>query len=152
LLEVSNREEDAFVAWARVWKLSGTRAVPVDALRYRKMSNGFDLRLASLGKRAAQLAAGVAANGTSREAALLQMSRYKEDMDSAVAAVKVLQPGNDRQGGAIHASRVFAADALSQALENYALYMETGQEIYRNRANELHRQSITILNAARTSS
>ncbi len=150
LMEVSGRDEDAFVAWARVWKLSGQGAVPVDAVRYRKLSNGFDLRLANLGKRAAQLSAGVAGNTVPRASALLQMTRYIEDMDAAVTAIKVLRPAGERQVGGIHASRIFAADSLSQALENYQLYLETGQELYRNRANELHRQSIITLNGART--
>jgi tetratricopeptide (TPR) repeat protein len=150
LLEMGGREEDAFVAYARVWKLGGQRTVPVDAARYRKLSNGFDLRLSSLGKRSAQLAAGVAQNTMPRESALLQMTRYQEDMEAAITAIKVLQPQSLRQGDAIHASRIFAADLMSQALEAYQLYLETGQEIYRGRANEMHRQAIISLNAART--
>lgn len=149
LLEVGGREEDAFVAWARVWKLTGQQAAAMDTSRYRRLSEGFDQRVASLGKKAKQLTSAVASNSTPREAALLQLSRYKEDMTAAVTAIKVMQPGFDGQGGAVHASRIFAADLMSQALEAHQLYLETGQEIYRTRGGELNRQSMMTLNAAR---
>lgn len=149
LLEIGGREEDAFVAWARVWKLTGQQAAPADASRYRRLSEGFDQRIASLGKKAMQLTSGVASNNTPREAALLQLSRYKEDMAAAVTAIKIIQPGIDGQGGAVHASRVLSADLMSQALESHQLYLETGQDIYRTRAGELNRQAMIRLNVAR---
>ncbi|MDF2440092.1 MAG: Tetratricopeptide repeat, partial [Abditibacteriota bacterium] len=150
LLEIAGREEDAFVAWARVWTLTGQQAAPADPSRYRRLSEGFDQRIANLGKKAKQLTTAVASNSTPRDTALLQLSRYKEDMTSAVAAIKVIQPGADGQGGAVHASRIFAADLMSQTLEAHQLYLETGQEIYRARAGELNRQAMVTLNTARS--
>jgi tetratricopeptide (TPR) repeat protein len=151
LTELDGRDEDAFVAWARVWRLTGSASAPLEASRYRRLSEGFDRRLASLARQAAQVAAGVSAGTTNREAALLQMTRFKEDMGSAVSAIKIMQPP---VGGALgmHSSRVFAADLVSQALEAFQVYFETGQELYRARGGELHRQGITMLNAARSAS
>jgi tetratricopeptide (TPR) repeat protein len=150
LLEMGNRDEDAFAAFARVWRISGQTAVPVDAARYKRLSDGFDRRLVTLGKRAAQLSSSVAAGTSPQETALLQMSRFKEDMDGAIAAIKVMQPGFDTRFGTAHSTRVFAADLMSQALGAYAVYLETGQEILRERANGLQRQAILLLNTART--
>ncbi len=149
LFDVGGRDEDAFVAWARVWHLSGQAAVPVDAAHYKRLSDGFDQRLATLGKRAAQLASSVAAGTAARETALLQMSRYKEDMDASIEAVRVMQPPYDARASTTHASRVFSADLMSQAMASYTAYLETGQEMMRERANGLQRQAILMLNAAR---
>ncbi len=150
LFSAGGRDEDAFVAWARVWHLSGQAAAPVDSARYRRLSDGFDQRLATLGKRAAQLTSSVAAGTSPRETALLQMSRHKEDMDDAVEALRVMQPPYSSQVSNTHASRVFSADLMSQAMTSYTTYLETGQERMREQANALQRQAILMLNAART--
>ena len=52
------RENDAFAAYARVWKLTNQKAVNVDALTYRTLASGFDQRLFNLGKVAVQLSQG----------------------------------------------------------------------------------------------
>jgi tetratricopeptide (TPR) repeat protein len=149
LLQLGGRDEDAFVAWARVWRLTGQQAVPLDAPRYRRLVEGFDVRAANLGKSAAQLTSAVAANQMPREAALLQLMRYKEDIVAADSAIKVMQPPASVTGGAIHASRIFASDLILQSIAAQQDYLETGQEIYRMRGNELYRTAIMNLNAAR---
>jgi tetratricopeptide (TPR) repeat protein len=150
LFGLGGRDEDTFAAWARVWKLSGEAAAPVDGAHYKRLSEGFDQRISTLGKRADQLASSVAAGTSPRETALLQMTRYKEDMDASIAAVRIMQPSYDAQIPRTHASRVFAADLMSQAMAAYSTYLETGQEQMRTRAKALQRQSIMMLNAART--
>jgi len=150
LAGVGGRDEEAFVAWSRIWKLNAKRQVPLKADQYRRVVEGFDLRVASIGKQTAQLTGSVASGALPRETALLQLSRYKEDMAVADATIKIIQPPAERMMSVIHAARTLAADLMSQALEAHQIYLETGQDIYRTRAAELHRNCINQLNAART--
>lgn len=150
LFDTGGRDEDAFVAWARVWRLAAQPAVPVDAAHYRRLSDGFDQRLSTLGKRAAQLASSVAAGTADRGTSLLQMSRYREDMDVAIGAVRVMQPAYDNRVANTHSTRVFAANLMSQAMTFYTNYLETGQERMRQQATSLQTQAILMLNTART--
>ena len=150
LLKVNGRDEDAFSTWARVVSLSGEAPMSPDTFTYRHLAEGFDQREANIGKRAGQLAASVAAGNTSQGAALVQMNRYAEDAEQAAVAIKALPPTLDGRGGVLHASRVAAADLISQAVANHQTYLETGQGLYRDHANELHRNAIVVINAART--
>ncbi len=150
LLKSNGRDEDAFGAWARAFALSGEAPMTPDTFTYRHLAEGFDQRESNLGKRAGQLSASVAAGNTSREAALVQMNRYDQDAEQAGVAIKALTPTLDGRGGVLHASRVAAADLMAQAIANHQTYLETGQGLYRDRANELHRQAIVVINMART--
>ena len=70
-------------------------------------------------------------------------------MQNAEASIKILQPPPGAQYEANQASRVFAATIIVQAVNAQRVYTETGDELYRSRASELHRQAIMQLNVAR---
>lgn len=142
------REEDAFATYARVWRLTGQNSVVVDAITYRALAQGFDLRVNNLGKSARQLTTGVANGALPREDALLQLTKLKEDMGDAENAINVLRAPASI-GAEASASRVFAADLMNQALEAQQIYLETGQELYRLRGSQLNNQAIARLNAVR---
>jgi predicted Zn-dependent protease len=143
------RDSDAFIAWARVWKMSGTQSAPMNAVRYRRIAEGFDKYVSDGATMAAQLTTGVSAGTLPRESALLQLQKILEDMQTSEAAIRILQPPGGAQNEANQASRVFAASTIVQAVNQHRVYVETGDELYRSRANELHRQAIMQLNVAR---
>lgn len=148
LSERPGRGGEAFAVWARVWKLTGAQAVPFSARAYRRVAEGFDEYAADLAMRATRLTAEVANGRLPREAALLQIARLAEDMDRAAEAVKIMMPAG-RNADAIHAARLFAADLLDQAFDQHRVYLETGDDAYRARAIDLHRQAVLQLNSAR---
>ncbi|HEX8834897.1 MAG TPA: tetratricopeptide repeat protein, partial [Abditibacteriaceae bacterium] len=148
LTERGARDADAFQAWARAWQMAGTQQAPMNALRYRRIAEGFDQHAADLARQGAQQASGVAVGTLPRENALLQLQKLAEGMQLAEVAIKILQPPAASYE-ATHASRIFAADLMNQAINAHRVYVETGDEIYRSRGNELHRQAINQLNAAR---
>lgn len=148
LSHLTGREEDAFVASSRVWKLSGLKSVDVDAPNYRALAEGFDARLYNLGKSAAQITTGVANAALPRESALLQLTKLKEDMSDADAAINTIRPPRSVPTD-VRDARVFAADLMNQSLENHQTYLETGQDIFRVRGLELYRQAVAQLNLAR---
>jgi tetratricopeptide (TPR) repeat protein len=143
------RDEDTFLAWARVWKLSGESRVPLSAARYTVLADGFDQRLANIGKNVFQLTSGFAAGAVLREAAILQTKRAKDDFAAAVAALRLIQPPPGRVASEAHVARLYAADLMQLALEHYSIYLETGNDLNRTRAIEEHRQAIENLNVAR---
>lgn len=155
LSERRGREIEAFLAWSRVWKMSGARNAILPSTRYRRLAEGFDRYATDLARQAAQQAAAVASGTVPREGALLQLQEMKDAMAAASAAVSIMQPpSRGSEGGsgnldAAHASRVFAATLLGQALESYSVFIETGDDSRRGRALELHRQAINQLNTAR---
>jgi hypothetical protein len=149
LTERGGRDADAFGAWARVWQMNSAETAPLTPRYYRRLSEGFDEYVSELAKEAAQLTSGVSAGTVPREEGLLRIQRMNSDMQRAEAAIKMMQPAS-RSAEAGHTRRVFAADLLGQALDQQRVFVETGDEIYRGRANDLHRQAITQLNAART--
>lgn len=155
LSERRGREVEAFVAWSRVWKMSGARNATLTATRYRRLAEGYDRYSTDLARQAAQQAAAVANGTVPREGALLQLQEMKDAMTTASAAANIMQPpSRGTEGGtgaleAAHASRVFAASLFGQALESYSVFIETGDDSRRGRALELHRQAINQLNAAR---
>lgn len=149
LVNQIGREEDAFAAYARVWKLSGQKNVPVDAAQYRTLASGFDQRLFNLGKLAMQLSRGVASRAVLRETALLQLSKLKEEMDAAKDAINIMQPTG--VSATVGTSRSFAASLMDQALEEFQGYLDTGQVDYYTRGEGLYRTAIASLNTARGS-
>jgi tetratricopeptide (TPR) repeat protein len=149
LTERSGRDVDAFLAWARVWRQSGVSGASMNAVRYRRISEGFDQYVSDTARQAAHLTLGVANGTLPRETAFLQLQKMAEDTKAAETAIKVLQPPSSVLNEANHASRLFAATMISQAVNSYRVYLETGDDIYRSRANELHRQAIMQLNIAR---
>ncbi|WP_170065519.1 tetratricopeptide repeat protein [Abditibacterium utsteinense] len=142
------REEDAFVAYARVWKLSGVPRADVDAIKYRALIQGFDARLYNLGKSAVQLTTGVANAALPREDALLQLTKLKEDMDEAQNAIGILRPPT-LSSSESPAARQFAAGLMNQSLEQQQIFLETGQPLARLRGSQLYAQAVGQLNAAR---
>lgn len=144
----TGREEDAFVAYGRVWKLSGTKSVLVDDIKYRALSRGFDLRLYNLGKSAVQLTTGVANATLPREDALIQLTRLKENLDEAENAIDILRAPTSVAPDA-PAARQYAAGLMSQSLEQQQYFLETGVTLARTRAFQLYSQSVAQLNAAR---
>ena len=145
---LDDRQEDAFITFARVWKLSGLQSVDVDEATYERLASGFDQRVFELGKTAAQLTTGVANAALPRESALLELSKLKEEMDDTEAAIKLMRLPEDT-GNEATTGRIFAADLMNQSLDAHQAYLETGQEIYRTRALELNRQAVAQLNAVR---
>jgi tetratricopeptide (TPR) repeat protein len=143
------RDEDTFLAWARVWKLTGESEVPLDATRYAIIADGFDQRLVNIGKNVFQLSYGVSTGAILRETALLQTERAKQDVKTAVAALQIMQPPPGKASSEAHVNRLFAADLMQQAMEFYTIYLETGNDLNRTRAVEAHRSAIESLNAAR---
>ena len=143
------REEDAFAAYSRVWKLSNQRSVAVDPQTYRTLAGGFDKRLFNLGKVALQLSRGAASRAILRDTALLQLTKLKEEMDEAQDAIAIMQPSSAVGATAVQ-SRVFAAAQMDQALESFQSYIETGQVTYFERGEGLYRQAVAQLNTARS--
>jgi len=149
LLTRPNRKEDAFVAYARVWKALGPRSANLDDTSAQQLSQGFDQHVFALGKSGRQLSEGVAGGSIARESAFLQLKKLKEEMNDASDAIALLRPPSDTTGGA-SAARSFAASLMVQSLEAQQTFLDTGQDLYRTRANDLFRQSVAQLNAART--
>ncbi len=142
------REEDTFVAYARVWKLSGAPRVDVDAVKYRALVQGFDARLFNLGKNGVQLTTGVANAAIPREDALIQLTKLKEEVIDAENAISILRPpASVAPDGP--AARQFAAGLMSQSLEQQQIFLETGQSQARLRGAQFYTQAVTQLNAAR---
>ena len=148
LLNQIGREEDAFAASSRVWKLSGQKQVSVDVATYKTLATGFDQRLFNLGKVAAQLARGVASRAILRETALIQLSKLKEEMEDAQDAITIMKPAANVSATSISA-RVFAASLMDQSLESFQTYLDTGQGDYFVRGDGLYRQAVAQLNTAR---
>ncbi len=143
------REDEAFAAYARVWKLSGQTSVTVDAITYRTLASGFDQRLFNLGKVAVQLSRGVASRAILRETALIQLTKLKEEMEDAKDSISIMQPASGVSATA-SAARVFAADLMDQSLESFQTYLDTGQGSYFERGDGLYRQAVAQLNTARS--
>lgn len=148
LLMLANRKEDAFVAFSRVWKARGEGAANVDPVSVQLLLQGFDEHVFSLGKAARLLSDGIAGGSIARESAVLRLARLKADMkDTADALALMPSPGGDTDPASI--ARAFAASLMIQSLEAHQTFLDTGQDMYRIRANEACRQAVDQLNAAR---
>ncbi len=150
LLSMPTRKEDAFVAFSRVWKARGQSAANVDDTSAQFLLQGFDQHVFALGKAGRQLSDGVAGGSIGREGAFLQLKRLKADMSDASDAIALLRPPSGSSGAAAIA-RTFAASLMSQSLEAQQTFLDTGQDVYRTRANEFFRGAVAQLNSARTS-
>ena len=148
LASQAGREEDAFSAYSRVWKLKGETRVDVDDATYASLAEGFDVRIYNLGKTSKLLASGVQGGTIARESALLQLTKLKEEADAAEVAINVMKVPL-AVGAATGAARAFAATLMSQSLEKYQIYLETGQDSFRQRGTDLFNQSVAQLNSAR---
>lgn len=149
LLTRPNRKEDAFVAYARVLKSRDPRLATLNDASAQALSQGFDQHVFALGKSGRQLSDGVAGGSIAREQAFLQLKKLKDQMSDAGDAIALLRPPSDTTGGA-SAARSFAASLMVQSLEAQQTFLDTGQDLYRTRANDLFRQAVAQLNAART--
>ena len=148
LLTLGDRKEDAYAAYARLWKLTANTTPSVDSLTYAVLIEGFDEHVFSLGKSARQLSEGVAAGAIARESAFLQLARLKSDMTDAEATIAALRVPTGFSTTAATARR-FAASLLGQALEAHQTFLDTGQDVYKTRAAALYRQAVDQLNTAR---
>lgn len=149
LLSLPNRKEDAFVAYSRVWKARGQGAANLDDVSAQSLLQGFDQHVFALGKAGRQLSDGVAGGSIGREGAFLQLKRLKADMSDAGDALALLRPPSSSSSVAAIA-RTFAASLMSQSLEAQQTFLDTGQDVYRTRANEFFRAAVAQLNSART--
>ncbi len=148
LVNQSGREEDAFAAYSRVWKLSGQKQVTVEPVIYRTLARGFDQRLFNLGKVAIQLSRGVASRAILRETALIQLSKLKEEMEDAKTSIAIVQTTSG-VSAASSSARIFAANLMDQALESFQTYLDTGQGDYFVQGDGLYRNAVAQLNTAR---
>ena len=145
------REEDAFVAWAHVWKLTNPQSVPLETSRYRRLAEGFDQHIYNVGMSAKQLSTGVAVGTLLQADAVAQMAKLKDDLDTSDAALQLMRPPTfDRNITVMQASRELAVSLMRQCLAAHQVYLETVQDSYRARALDLQRQAVLQLNAART--
>jgi hypothetical protein len=149
LTGIGKRDEDAFVAWARVWKLGKEGEVHLDASQYKKLANGFDLRVYNLAKQATQLASGVANGTVPQVKAYLQLQRFQEDIKEAADAIKIMQPPPSAVSNDIYQYRNFAAALMVQSLSLYEDYLNTGKDLSRIEALDGQRQAVNRLNQAR---
>jgi tetratricopeptide (TPR) repeat protein len=143
------RDEDTFLAWSKVWRIGGESEVPLEAGRYAVIADGFDQRAVNILKNIFQMTYGVSTGAILRETALLQTDRAKNDLQAAITALQLMRPPAGRTTSEAHVNRLFAADLMSQALEYYSIYLETGNDLNRTRAVDMHRQAIESLNLAR---
>ena len=160
LLSRVGREAEAFAAWSRAWNLlSKNGAAPNDAtllklmpapdrLRYRRLAEGFDLFVGSVAKSVHALTERVLDESISREDAILKARAPLAQILAAGETLKALQPPDDRLR-ASHLVRIEAADKLTEAVAAYNLFLENGEESYRDRAVESHKAAISQLNSLR---
>jgi tetratricopeptide (TPR) repeat protein len=147
-----NRQEDAFVAWAAVWKLEGDNAVQLDADRYQNLANGFDKHVFNLAKAASMLTSSAATGAIPTATALQQVQLYASQIKNSVDALHVMRPPAGRLSTDAQVSRLIAADLFSQAVQSYALYLQNGDQNVLAHGGQLHYQAIDRLNVARKAS
>lgn len=149
LTSLGKRDEDAFVAWLRVWQQTENPEVRLDVTQYKRLANGFDIRLHNIARQTTQLTTGVASGTVARANALLQLQRYQQDMNDAVGALKLMVPPAGPNSAEIHQMRSLAGALMVQSLSFYEEYLDVGED--RRRMNGLagQRQAIDHLNAAR---
>lgn len=152
LSNADDRQEDAFVAWANVWKLEGDDAVELDAKRYKDLANGFDKHVFNLAKAASMLTSSVA-NGTIPAAtALPQVQRYAAELKNTMDALHAMRPPAGRLSTEVQVQRLIAGDMFSQAVQSYALYLQNGDQNVLANGGQLHYKAIDTLNNARKAS
>ena len=160
LLGRVGREADAFRAWTRAWNvLSNNGASPAnetlvkllpapDRLRFRRLSEGFDLAVGEAAKSLYSLTERVLEGTVSREDAIAQARAPLNLVVSSGGVLKALNVPDDRFR-ADYLVRLDAADQMTQAVAAYSLFLENGDENFRDRALELHKAAVAQINALR---
>lgn len=152
LSSADDRQEDAFVAWANVWKLEGDDNVALSADRYKSLSNGFDKHIFNLAKAASMLTSSVANGTIPADTALPQVQRYAAQIKNAMDALHVMRPPAGRLSTEVQVSRLIAGDLFSQAVQSYVLYLQNGDQNVLAHGGQLHYKAIDTLNNARKAS
>ena len=160
LLSRAGREADAFRAWTRAWNvLSNNGASPAnetlvkllpspDRLRFRRLSEGFDLAVGDAAKGLYSLTERVLEGAISREDAILQARAPLNLVVSSGGVLKALSVPDDRFR-ADYLVRIDAGDKMTQAVAAYSLFLENGDENFRDSALELHKAAVAQINALR---
>lgn len=152
LSNAEDRQEDAFVAWANVWKQENDDSVELDAKRYKDLANGFDKHVFNLAKAASMLTSN-AANGTIPTATVLpQVQRYASELKNTMDALHAMRPPAGRLSTEVQVQRLIAGDLFSQAVQSYVLYLQNGDQNVLANGGQLHFKAIDILNNARKAS
>jgi tetratricopeptide (TPR) repeat protein len=147
-----DRQEDAFVAWANVWKLEGDDTVELDAKRYKDLANGFDKHVFNLAKAASMLTSSTA-NGTIPATTVLpQVQRYAAELKNTMDALHAMRPPAGRLSTEVQVQRLIAGDLFSQAVQSYVLYLQNGDQNVLANGGQLHYKAIDTLNNARKAS
>ena len=152
LSSAEDRQEDAFVAWANVWKLEGDDAVELGSARYKDLSSGFDKNVFNLAKAASMLTSSAANNSLPAATVLPQVQRYAAQLKSALDALHSMRPPAGRLSTEAQVSRLIAGDLFSQAVQSYVLYLQNGDENILAHGGQLHYKAIDTLNNARKAS
>jgi tetratricopeptide (TPR) repeat protein len=152
LSSADDRQEDAFVAWANVWKLEGDDAVELDADHYKSLANGFDKHIFNLAKAASMLTSSVANGTIPADTALPQVQRYAAQIKNAMDALHAMRPPAGRLSTEVQVSRLIAGDLFSQAVQSYVLYLQNGDQNVLAHGGQLHYKAIDTLNNARKAS
>jgi len=152
LSSADDRQEDAFVAWANVWKLEGDDTVELDANRYKNLSNGFDKHVFNLAKAASMLTSSVANGTIPANTALPQVQRYASQIKDSMDALHIMHPPAGRLSTEAQVSRLIAGDLFSQAVQSYVLYLQNGDQNVLAHGGQLHYKAIDTLNDARKAS
>jgi tetratricopeptide (TPR) repeat protein len=152
LSSADDRQEDAFVAWANVWKLEGDDAVELDAERYKSLANGFDKNIFNLAKAASMLTSSVANGTIPANTALPQVQRYAAQIKNALDALHAMRPPAGRLSTDVQVTRLIAGDLFSQAVQSYVLYLQNGDRDVLTHGGQLHYKAIDTLNNARKAS
>jgi tetratricopeptide (TPR) repeat protein len=159
LLGRVGRESEAFAAWSRAWNIlskngaqPNSKALSVlpapDRLRYRRLADGFDLFVGNAAKSVYTITERVLDGSMTREDALLKARAPLAQILAASETLKALQPPDDRVHQS-HLTRIEAASKLTEAVAAYSLFLESGEESYRDRAVESHKAAVSQLNSLR---
>jgi len=152
LSSADDRQEDAFVAWANVWKLENDDAVELSAQRYKDIASGFDKHVFNLAKAASMLTSSASQGTIPTATALPQVQRYAAQIKSAMDALHAMRPPAGRLSTEVQVQRLIAGDLFSQAVQSYVLYLQNGDQNVLANGGQLHYKAIDSLNNARKAS
>lgn len=152
LSSADDRQEDAFVAWAKVWKLENDDVVELSAQRYKDIASGFDKHVFNLAKAASILTSSASQGTIPAATALPQVQRYASLLKNAMDALHAMRPPAGRLSTEVQVHRLIAGDLFSQAVQSYALYLQDGDQNVLANGGQLHYKAIDSLNNARKAS
>ena len=152
LSSADDRQEDAFVAWANVWKLENDDAVELSGQRYKDIASGFDKHVFNLAKAASMLTSSAAQGTIPAATALPQVQRYASLLKDAMTALHAMRPPAGRLSTEVQVQRLIAGDLFSQAVQSYVLYLQNGDQNVLAHGGQLHYKAIDSLNNARKAS